>query len=136
MMGFDALIQKVRQAEVVLEAREREGAADWRQFKASWRTAWTPGRIVIAGLVSGFVVGRAKALHNVSGGGALQMLTALSGLLASSSAKVAADQAEHTADSLQADAQAATGPVPGQTPDLSATAHRPERETRAATGQW
>ena len=49
-MGFDALIEKVRQAEIALEARERQAAADWRQTRTSWRAAWTPGRVVLAGL--------------------------------------------------------------------------------------
>jgi hypothetical protein len=52
-MSFDALLQKVKQAETALEAQERQAAADWRQFKASWRAAWTPGRIVVAGLFAG-----------------------------------------------------------------------------------
>jgi hypothetical protein len=59
-MSFDALLQKVKQAETALEAQERQAAADWRQFKASWRAAWTPGRIVVAGLVAGFLTGRVQ----------------------------------------------------------------------------
>ena len=78
-MSFDALIQKVKQAETALEAQERQTAADWRQLKASWRELWTPGRIVIAGLVSGFMVGRAEPFKRAAGGGALQLLSALSG---------------------------------------------------------
>ena len=48
-MGFHELIEKVQQAETALEARERQAAADWRQTKATWRSMWTPGRIVIVG---------------------------------------------------------------------------------------
>lgn len=133
-VSFDALIQKVQQAEVVLEARERETAADWRQLKATWRTAWTPGRIVIAGLVCGFLVGRTKPLRNVSGGGALQMLSALSGLLASSHAKVAADEAQDSADSLQADVASASATTTAA-PDLHDPAPIPAWETRAGAGR-
>jgi len=52
-MSFESLIDKVRQAETALEASERQAGANWRQFKLSWKDAWTPGRIVSIGLVSG-----------------------------------------------------------------------------------
>ena len=59
-MSFESLIDKVRQAETALEASERQAGANWRQFKVSWKQAWTPGRIVSIGLVSGFLVGKAE----------------------------------------------------------------------------
>ena len=92
-MGFEALIDKVQQAESALEAQERRTAADWRQFTDSWRTLWTPGRIVLAGLVSGLAVGSAEPLRRVGGGGALQMVSALAGLFAGGSAQAAANEA-------------------------------------------
>ena len=49
-MGFDALIVKVQQAEAALESRERHTVDQWQRLKDTWRDAWTPGRIVIAGL--------------------------------------------------------------------------------------
>lgn len=97
-MGFEQLIQKVHQAEDALETRERAVVALTQQAKASWRSAWTPGRIVSAGLVTGFIVGRARPLSSAGTGGQwLQMLTALSGLLASGSAQVAAESADEAA---------------------------------------
>lgn len=128
-MSFDALLQKVKQAETALEAQERQAAADWRQFKASWRAAWTPGRIVVAGLVAGFLTGRVQPLKRAAaGGGALQLLSALAGLFASGSAQAAAGEAGHAADNAQqtaaavgvpaaAVAQAAAAPEPS--PELS-----------------
>lgn len=104
-MSFDALIEKVHQAEQALEASERRAADDWRRFKLTWRENWTPGRIVIAGLVSGFAVGRARPLRVASGGGVLQMISALSGILASGSAQVAAEQAGEAADAAETVAQ-------------------------------
>ena len=100
-MGFEQLIDKVTQAEHALEAKERTAVADWRQHKASWRELWTPGRIVAAGLASGFLVGRARPLRAASGGGVLQMITAISGLFASGSAQAAAGKAEDAAVSGQ-----------------------------------
>lgn len=97
-MSFESLIQKVQQAETALEAQERQTGADWRQFKASWKTAWTPGRIVSIGLVSGFLVGRAEpAKRLMSGGGTLQLLSSLAGLFAGGSAQAAAGHAEEAA---------------------------------------
>ncbi len=92
-MGFEQLIEKVRQAEVALEAKERQTGADWRQVKSSWRAMWTPGRIVIAGLVSGFIVGRAEPFKKAAGGGTLQLISALSSLFAGGSAQAAASEA-------------------------------------------
>lgn len=106
-MSFDALIEKVRQAEHALETSERRAADDWQQFKLTWRDTWTPARIVVAGLVSGFAVGRARPLRVASGGGVLQMITALSGMLASGSAQVAAEQAGEAADAAETVAQVA-----------------------------
>lgn len=104
-MGFHELIDKVQQAETALEARERQTAADWRQLRASWRALWTPGRIVLAGLASGFVVGQARPLGRLgSGRGLLQLATAISGLVASGSAHAAAQGAEDAADAGAGDA--------------------------------
>jgi len=101
-MRFESLIEKVHEAEHALEARERQAAADWRQCKASWRSLWTPGRLVSVGLVSGFLVGKAEpARRVVRGSGAMQMLSAVAGLFAGGSAQAAAGQAQHVADSAK-----------------------------------
>lgn len=101
-MSFEALIDKVHQAETALEAKERQTGADWRQCKATWRSLWTPGRIVSVGLVSGFLVGKAEpAKRMVRGSGALQMLSAVAGLFAGGSAQAAAGQAKTAADTAQ-----------------------------------
>ena len=97
-MSFDALITKVQQAEQALEARERTASTQWQQVKTTWRESWPPGRIVIAGLASGFLVGRAQPLKLAGSGGLLNLVTALSGMLASGSAQVAAENAEQAAD--------------------------------------
>ena len=97
-MSFDKLIQKVSQAEAALEAQERRVAADVRQLKSSWRAAWTPGRIVIAGLVTGFVTGRAEPLRSAArSGSVVRIVSLLSGLFATATAQVAAGDAEEAA---------------------------------------
>lgn len=105
-MSFEQLIEKVQQAEQALEAQERRAAADWRQLKASWLAGWTPGRIVLAGFVSGFAIGRVRPLRAATGSGALQLLSTLAGLFAGGSAQAAAGQAEQAADSAQQTAAA------------------------------
>lgn len=100
-MSFDKLIAKVAQAEQALEAQERLVAADWRQLKSSWTEMWTPGRIIIAGLVGGFLIGRAEPLKKIGGGGTLQLISALAGLFAGGSAQAAAGEAEHAAASAE-----------------------------------
>ena len=93
-MGFSKLIDKVSQAEQRLEARERDVGASWRQLKGTWRQAWTPGRIVVAGIASGFLVGRAQPLSGMCGSGVLQMMTTLSGFIATTAAPFAMDDAD------------------------------------------
>ena len=87
--------------------RLRRTSAQWQQVKSTWRESWTPGRIVIAGLASGFLVGRAQPLKLAGSGGLLNMVTALSGLLASGSAQAAAENAEQAADAAESSASAA-----------------------------
>ena len=116
-MSFHALIAKVEQAEQALEARERTASAQWRQVKTTWRESWTPGRIVIAGLASGFLVGRAQPLKLAGSGGLLNLVTALSGMLASGSAQVAAENAEQAADAA-GDVAQATGDAAAGSPGV------------------
>lgn len=111
-MGFDALLTKVKQAEEALEAREREAVGRWRHLKASWRAAWTPGRIVIVGLAAGFVAGRAKPAQLArSGNGVVALLRTLAPLLAGLQAGV------QTAQAAQEEAQQAPqAPAPAPAP--------------------
>lgn len=112
-MSFDKLITKVAQAENALEAQERQVAADVRQLKSSWRAAWTPGRIVVAGLVSGFMVGRAEPLRSAAqGGSVVRIVSLLTGLFASGSAQSAANKADDAAESAELAVEAA---IPGAT---------------------
>ena len=106
-MSFDALIAKVRQAEDALEASERRTTAQWRQVATTWRSAWTPGRIVVAGLALGFLTGRAQPLKLTGNGGLLNLVSALSSLFASAGAQAAADDASTAADAAATAADAA-----------------------------
>jgi len=120
-MSFDKLIAKVTQAENALEAHERRVGADLRQLKQSWKATWTPARIVIAGVVGGFLVGRAEPLRSAARGGSLmRIVSLLTGVFASGTASHAAEEAEHAADDAEtAVAAAATGAAVA-TPDTAA----------------
>ena len=106
-MSFDALISKVQQAETALESRERRTSEQWRQLKTTWRNSWTPGRIVIAGLAAGFMIGRARPLRMASDSGVLQIFTSLSGLLVSG-VQVATEDAGDAAEAAQTAAAPST----------------------------
>lgn len=100
-MSFDKLIAKVTQAENALEAHERRIGADLRQFKHSWKATWTPARIVIAGVVGGFLVGRAEPLRSaVRGGNLTRIMSLLTGVFATTTATRAADEAEQATEAV------------------------------------
>ena len=122
-MSFEDLIEKVKQAESALEASERRTASRWKQLRLVWKENWTPGRIVIVGLASGFMTGYAKPLQLAGSGGLLNLVTAVSGLFASSNAQVAADQASEaagTADTAGSHVAAPTSSVDAAPFDASA----------------
>lgn len=111
VMNFEQLIAKVRETEYALEAQERRVSADLRQLRGSWKSMWTPGRVVIAGLVTGFVAGRAEPFKFAGKGGSMmQMITMLSGLFATGSARNAAEEAGRAAESTDAVAETVAGP--------------------------
>lgn len=120
-MSFESLIQKVSQAEAALEAQERQVAADIRQLKRSWRAAWTPGRIVIAGLVTGFLTGRAEPMQNAArSGSVVRLVSLLTSLFAGNAAQSAAQEAHEAADSAHLAAHAAESgtPTPAREPPV------------------
>ena len=133
-MSFEALIDKVKQAEQALEAHERQASADFRQLRASWSQLWSPGRLLLAGLGSGFAIGLLEPGKRLANGhGTLQMLGAVAGLFAGGSAQVAAGKAEDAADqAAQATAAPETLAVPDMPPpQVAATAQAPEALRRA-----
>lgn len=126
-MSFESLIQKVNQSEAALEAQERQVAADFRQLKSSWRAAWTPGRIVIAGLVTGFLTGRAEPLQNAArSGSVVRLVSLLSNMFAGSAAYEAAEDADEAADSADLAARSAESGTAAPAHGSSTTPAQPE----------
>lgn len=144
---FEHLIRKVSQAEEALEGHERQVSVQTRRLKQAWKAGWTPARVLSAGLVSGFLVGRAEPLAKVGGVRWMQMITSLSGLFASIRAASAADEAEEAADDAGHEADAAKGAADvaaqtggdddndGEAPRRVGPADR-VRAARPHTGEW
>lgn len=100
-MRFEQLLQHVQRAEQRVDLRAAHTHSQWTTLKQAWRAGWTPGRIVIAGVVSGFLVGRAEPLRALTGARWMQMFTAVSSFVATAQAAAAADQAEEAVDTAQ-----------------------------------
>jgi hypothetical protein len=97
-MNYKQLQRRVDIAERRVESRGERTREQWAALKLNWREGWTPARIIAAGLVSGFISGRAEPLRALSGPRLLQMIGAVSGLFASVQATVAAETAQGAAD--------------------------------------
>lgn len=108
-MRFEQLQQRVARAEKRVELRSAQSSLYWTILKQSWKEGWTPARIVIAGVVSGFLVGRAEPLRSLTGARWMQMFTAVSSFLATAQAATAAETAEQAADTAQDVQQQAEG---------------------------
>lgn len=97
-MNFERALRRVEKAEQLVEGRALQTQTHWQEFKSTWREAWTPGRIIVAGLVTGFLSGRAEPLRAMTGAKWLQMVGSLSSLFASVTAATAAGEASTAAD--------------------------------------
>ncbi|MEP6908684.1 MAG: protein sip-5 [Pseudoxanthomonas sp.] len=100
-MNYKQLQRRVDIAERRVESRGQQTVEHWSDFKRNWREGWTPARIIAAGLVSGFVSGRAEPLRALSGPRLLQMIGAVSGLFATVQANAAAETAQDAADTAE-----------------------------------
>ncbi len=54
-MRFELLRQRVERAETRVESCMDRAYSHRQVFREAWRRGWTPGRIVVAGLLSGFL---------------------------------------------------------------------------------
>lgn len=143
-MNFSQLRRRVERAEQLVEGRQAETLTNWQSLRGAWRLGWTPPRIVIAGLVSGFIAGKlrpdqGRAVANQATRW-VQMFSTVSGLFSAMQAQFASEQAERAgehaeaaADSAQAtaaEAPAPAAPAPTPSDELATT---PPRPAEAAT---
>lgn len=109
--------RRIERASQVMDGRRSQLRDNMQQVRSTWSAAWTPWRILGAGVGLGFVSGKLdpeKAAAGVASRFAsapkiLQVLTALSGLLAATKAQVAAAQAEFAADEAEAEQHGTDG---------------------------
>lgn len=126
-MSFEHCIQRVKRAERAADASTRRVADRWQQLRQAWHEAWTPGRIVIAGIASGFVVGRGE-LPKASGAGFINLVSAVSSLFAVDQAGAAAEVAEDAAGDAQQAVDVAADAVDTDAADAVAVADAPIAE--------
>lgn len=122
-MRFSALQRRVVRCEQVLAVRMADTQDSWGLLSEVWRKGWSPLRILIAGVSSGFVVGKLEIPGKVDGVRWVQMIGSVSNLVATGQAAIASLIAAHaagTADdaATQADraADKAEGAMPPQAP--------------------
>jgi len=112
-MNFEGLKNRVERAESLVDGRVVQTTDRYRALRTNWREAWTPPRILIAGLVMGFATGHLEPrraltrLGKLGGPKSIQLISALSGLLTSVQAAVAAATAEKAAETADDAAQTA-----------------------------
>lgn len=143
-MKFEALKHRVERSESLLQGRAEQTLVRAKALKHEWRAGWTPTRIVLAGLISGFAVGRsdpARALDKLGKLGGprwLQAIGTLSSLLAGLQATIAAfaakDAAETTDDAAE-DAQA-TAAVPDDADAATEPSPAPRSDRRRPDPTW
>ncbi len=109
-MKLDALRRRVERAEGLVDGRIAQTVAQQRRFREDWRLAWSPGRIVIVGLVAGFFAGKVRTARIVGAVSAtrwVQLATSVTGLFASLQAAWAAQSAETAAEGAESAAEGA-----------------------------
>lgn len=135
-MKFGALQRRVKRCEQVMAVRLGETQDSWDTLSQVWRRGWSPLRIVVVGLASGFIVGKLEVPGKVNGARWLQMVGSVSNLFASAQAAFAtamaaqaaaeADEAGEAADDAEQAAQAATAaPAPAPRPAPAPAAATP-----------
>lgn len=112
-MKFDALRHRVQRAERLTEGRSGLLRENWQAVGSAWRGLWTPWRIVGAGVVTGFLSGRAEPLAFAGKLGSVRWMEILTTVSTFASEITAAGTA-----SGEAPPQAASpAPSPAATPE-------------------
>lgn len=120
---LDQVQRRIERASQVMDGRRHQLRHNVHHVRDTWRSAWTPLRVLGAGLGLGFLSGRLEPEKAASGMAArlgaapriLQMLSALSGLLAAGRAQAASEAAEHAGEAAEeaADQASAVAAAPG-----------------------
>jgi len=148
-VNFEKLKQRVERREMLADGRASQTRMAYATLRETWREAWTPGRIVIAGLLAGFVAGRSQPAQVIRRVGAIggpqwiRTVSTLSGLFASLQSLVAAVTAKGAAETADdaahdaaeaADVAAETAGDAAQDAGAAATAPQDPRMTAPTVG--
>ncbi|HEY2347185.1 MAG TPA: hypothetical protein VGH80_15140 [Xanthomonadaceae bacterium] len=109
-MSVHAKLAVVRVAEADCAIKRADIGASWRGFKQEAGLAATPGRVIVAGLVAGFLAGLPRlgaGTGSLLGGKLVEML--MDGAFANLGAAIAAGAAMANAESPPAATAAAAG---------------------------
>jgi len=114
-MNFSQLRRRVERTEQLVEGRQAETLSNWQALRGAWRLGWTPPRIIIAGLVGGFITGKLEPERGRQVASQatrwIQMFSAVSGVFGAMQAQFAAEQAEQAGDDAEAAADEAAAAV-------------------------
>lgn len=119
--NLDQVQRRIDRANQVMDGRRQQLRGNVQLVRQTWTSAWTPLRTLGAGLGLGFVAGKLEpekaaagvASRFVAAPKILQLLTALSGLLAAGRAQAASVAAEEAGDAAeQAADQASAAAAP------------------------
>lgn len=106
-MRFETLRQRVERTEARVQRCMDRAESSRTELRQMWKLGWTPPRIIIAGAVAGFLVGRAEPLSKVGGTRWLQLIGTASSMIASIRAAAASETAEDAAQTAAAEAAVA-----------------------------
>ena len=110
-MKLEALKRRVARSEQLLAGRIQQSADQRVRLGEQWRQAWTPGRIIVIGLIGGFLIARARPMRTLGAVSAtrwVQLATSVSGLVAALQAAWAAQVAGSAAQDAEGAADVAT----------------------------
>lgn len=116
-MRFETLRQRVERTEARVQRCMDRAESSRTELRQMWKLGWTPPRIIIAGAVAGFLVGRAEPLSKVGGTRWLQLIGTASSMIASIRAAAASETAEDAAQTAAvgaATAEVAARAAPAQ----------------------
>lgn len=101
-MNFRQLRHRVERAERLVQGRADDTQVHWTALRRAWHEGWTAPRIVVAGLISGFIAGKLEPSKGRAVASQatrwVQMFSAVSGMFTAMQAQAASDEAERAGD--------------------------------------
>lgn len=101
-MNFDQLRRRVERAERLVQGRADDTQVHWHTLRRVWREGWTAPRIVVAGLVGGFLAGKLEPAKGRAVAGQatrwVQLFSTVSGMFTALQAQAASQEAERAGD--------------------------------------